>query len=48
MDMVVIGGPDGPTVILVGGDPAGLILTLVLAAAVIGAAVWLFRRKRKQ
>ena len=48
MDVGIIGGQDGPTAILVGGDPAGLVLTLLLIAAAVGAAVWFFRRKRKQ
>ena len=48
MDVGVIGGQDGPTAILVGGDPVGFILMLLLIAAAIAAAVWFFRRKRKQ
>ena len=48
MDVGIIGGQDGPTAILVGGDPVGFILMLLLVAAAIGAAVWFFRRKRKQ
>ncbi len=48
MDIGVIGGRDGPTAILVGGDPVGFILMLLLAAALIGGAVWLFRRKRNK
>lgn len=48
MDLGVIGGQDGPTAILVGGDPVGVILALLLAAAAAGTAVWLFRRKRKK
>ena len=44
----IIGGQDGPTAILVAGDPVGLVLTLLLTAAVIGAVIWLFRRKRKK
>ena len=46
--MGIIGGQDGPTAVLVTGDPVGFILMLLLAAAAIGAAVWFFRRKRKQ
>ena len=48
MDVGVIGGQDGPTAILVGGDPVGFILMLLLIAAAAGAAVWFFRRKRKK
>ncbi len=48
MDVGVIGGPDGPAAILVGGGPIGFIITLLAVAAVIGGAVWLFRRKRKK
>ncbi len=48
MNLGVIGGQDGPTAFLAGGDPVGLILVLLLAAALIGGAVWLFRRKRKK
>ncbi len=48
MDLGVIGGADGPTAILVSGDPAGFILMLLLAAALAGGAVWLFRRKGKK
>ena len=48
MDLGIIGGADGPTAIIVGGDPLGLILILLLAAAAVGAAVWLFLRKRKK
>ena len=47
MDLGVIGGADGPTAILVSGDPAGFILML-LAAALAGGAVWFFRRKGKK
>ena len=47
MDLGIIGGADGPTVIFVGGSPAGLILLLLTAAAAI-AAVWLFRHKHKK
>ncbi len=48
MDVGIIGGQDGPTTIFVGGDPIGFIIMLLVAAAVIGGAVWLFRRKRKR
>ena len=48
MDVGIIGGQDGPTAILVGGDPIGFILMLFLIVAVIGAAIWFFRRKRKK
>ena len=46
--MIIYDGQDGPTAILVGSDPVGFILMLLLIAAAIGAAVWFFRRKRKQ
>ena len=44
----IIGGQDGPTAILVSGDPTGLVLLLLLVAAVAGAALWLSLRKRKK
>ncbi len=47
MDIGIIGGQDGPTAILVGGDPIGFIIMLLVAAAAAGGAVWLLRRKRK-
>ena len=33
MDLGIIGGADGPTTIFVSGSPAGLVLMLLLAAA---------------
>ncbi|WP_300415052.1 hypothetical protein [uncultured Oscillibacter sp.] len=45
--MGVIGGPDGPTVVFVSTTPAG-IAALVLLAAALAAAVWLFLCKRKK
>ena len=48
MDVGIIGGQDGPTAILVSGDPIAFIAGIVLIAAAIGTAVWFFRRKRKQ
>lgn len=48
MGLGVIGGPDGPTVFLTGGDPVGFILTLLLIAAAAGGVVWFFLRKRKK
>ena len=48
MDLGIIGGQDGPTVFLIGGDPVGFILFLLLAAALAGGAVWFFRRERKK
>ena len=48
MDFGIIGGQDGPTATLVGGDPVGAALMLLLAAAVIGGAVWLFWRRHKK
>ena len=44
----IIGGADGPTAIFVTGSPAGLVLALLLIAAVIGAVIWLFWRKHKK
>ena len=48
MDVSIIGGQDGPTAVLVGGDPVGFVLTLLLAAAAVAGAVWFLRRKRKR
>ena len=48
MDLDIIGGQDGPTAILILGVPAGLVLALLLAAALIGGAVWLVLRKRNK
>ncbi|MCI8910585.1 MAG: sodium ion-translocating decarboxylase subunit beta [Oscillibacter sp.] len=48
MDLGIIGGADGPTVIFVSGNPAGLILALLLVLAVTAAGLWLFRRRRKK
>ena len=48
MDVGIIGGQDGPTAILVSGDPIAFIAGIVLIAAAIGAAVWFFRRRRKR
>lgn len=46
--MGVIGGPDGPTVIVVSTTPAGAAVTVLLAGLVLGAVLWFFLRKRKQ
>ena len=48
MDFGIIGGPDGPTAVFTGGDPMGFILMLLLAADLVGGAIWLFRRKHKK
>ena len=48
MDVGIIGEQDGPTVFLIGGDPVGFILMLLLAAVLIGGAVWLFQRRHKK
>ena len=45
MDVGIIGGQDGPTAILVGGDPIGFILILLLIVAAVGALIWFFRRR---
>ncbi len=45
--MGIIGGPDGPAVIVVSTAPAGVALLALLAAA-LGAALWFFLRKRKK
>lgn len=44
----IIGGADGPTAIFVTGSPAGLILALLLAAALAGGVALLFWRKHKK
>ena len=46
--MGVIGGPDGPTAIFVSTTPAGIAALALLAAAALGAALWIFLRKRKK
>lgn len=48
MDLGVIGGPDGPTVFFFTGDPVGLVLMLLLFAAITGGIIWFFLRKRKK
>ena len=48
MDLRIIGGADGPTAVLVGGDPAGRLLAALLTAAGAGAAIWFFLRRRKR
>lgn len=48
MDVGIIGGQDGPTAILVGGDPIGFILILLLIVAAVGVLIWFFRRRRKK
>ena len=48
MDVGIIGGADGPTATLVSGDPAGLVLMLLAAVVILGAAIWFFLRKRKK
>ena len=46
--MGVIGGPDGPTAIFVSTTPAGIAALALLAAAALGAVLWIFLRKRKK
>ncbi|MBR3972801.1 MAG: sodium ion-translocating decarboxylase subunit beta [Oscillospiraceae bacterium] len=36
----IIGGADGPTAIMVSGDPTAFIAIAVIAIAVIGIVVW--------
>ena len=48
MDLGIIGGADGPTAIFVTASPGGTAALAVLGAAVLGAAVWLTRRRRKK
>jgi len=48
MDLGIIGGADGPTAIIVGGEPWGLALVVLLAAAAIVTAAWLLHRRRKK
>jgi Na+-transporting methylmalonyl-CoA/oxaloacetate decarboxylase beta subunit len=48
MDVGVIGGQDGPAAVLASGNPTGLILIPLLIAAVAGAAIRLFFRRRKK
>ena len=43
----VIGGADGPTVIIVSGSPEGWITLIAVLALIVVGAVWLIRRKRK-
>ena len=45
--MGIIGGADGPTTVLVSGDPMGLVLLLVLIAAIVFGVIWFVRHKRK-
>ncbi len=46
--MGVIGGPDGPTAIFVSTTPAGIAALALLAAAALGAVLWIFLCKRKK
>ncbi len=46
--MGVIGGPDGPIAIFVSTTPAGIAALALLAAAALGAVLWIFPRKRKK
>lgn len=43
----VIGGADGPTVIIVSGSPEGWITLIAVLALIVVGVVWLIRRKRK-
>jgi len=36
----IIGGADGPTAVMVSGNPAAFIAIAVIAVLVIGALVW--------
>ncbi|MCI8970780.1 hypothetical protein [uncultured Oscillibacter sp.] len=46
--MGIIGGPDGPTAIFVSTIPAGIAALALLAAAALGAVLWIFLRERKK
>ena len=46
--MGIIGGPDGSTAIFVSTTPAGIAALALLAAAALGAVLWIFLRKRKK
>ena len=43
----IIGGADGPTALLVSGDPLGTILLLATVGLVLGLVLGRFFRKRK-
>ena len=45
--MGVIGGPDGPSVILISGSPSALVLTAVLLAVSAGLGLWLLCQRKK-
>ena len=46
--MGIIGGPDGPPASFVSTTPAGIAALALLAAAALGAVLWIFLRKRKK
>ncbi|MCI8328097.1 MAG: LPXTG cell wall anchor domain-containing protein [Oscillibacter sp.] len=46
--MGIIGGPDGPTAVFITTAPAGSAVPALLAVVVLGAALWIFLRKRKK
>ena len=48
MDLGIISGADGPTAVFIAASPGGTAALAVLGAAVLGAAVWRIRRKRKK
>ncbi len=48
LSLGVIGGADGPTAIFVSGptiSPLAILLCILAGAAIIGAVIWLMRRK---
>ncbi len=48
MGIDIIGSQDGPAAVLVSGNPGLSIVLLLLTAALITGAAWLFRHKRKK
>lgn len=47
--MGIIGGADGPTVVMVSGSPGGAIMAgcVILAAVVLAAYLWRKRKKNR-
>ena len=42
----IIGGADGPTAVFVSGDLVAALIVLIAAAALVGAGIYLFLRRR--